>query len=116
MASANNDYSSASEESLTFYDEDYDVEIEEELEGDARSATRPEEDSEYDSEEGGPYEGEPLADEEYIENYNLVVREQAREEEQLTRRFEGTEYSNSRQKIRIFGSGVMIFFKVRPVV
>ena len=116
MASANNGYSSASEESLTFYDEDYDVEIEEELEGDARLATRPEEDSEYDSEEGGPYEGEPLADEEYIENYNLVVREQAREEEQLTRRFEGTEYSNSRQKIRIFGSSVMIFFKVRPVV
>ena len=72
--------------------------------------------TEYDSEEGGPHEGEPLADEEYIQNYYLVVREQAREEEQLTRRFEGIEYSNSRQKIRIFGSGVMIFFKVRPVV
>ena len=116
MASANNDYSSASEESLTFYDEDYDVEIEEELEGDARSATRPQEDSEYDSEEGGPYEGEPLADEDYIPNYNRVVREQAQEEEQLMRSFEGTEYSNSKQKNPDFGSGIMIFFKFRPVV
>ena len=112
MASANNGYSSASEESLTFYDEDYDVEIEEELEGDARSATRPQEDSEYDSEEGGPYEGEPLADEEYIQNYNRVVKEQAQEEEQLTRRFEGTEYSNSKQKNLDFWVGCHDFFQI----
>lgn len=92
MASPNNDDSSASELSVTFSDEDYDVEVEEEIEG-ARSETavRPGGDSDdFDSDEG-PYEGEPLADEEYIANYNRVVREQAQEEERLTRRFRGIE-------------------------
>ena len=47
-------------------------------------------DDEYDSEEG-PYGVEPLADEEYLGNYNRVVREQAQEEERLTRHFQGIE-------------------------
>ena len=96
MASSNNDEFSASEQSVTFSDEDYDVEIEEETEG-ARAATavRPNDsDDDYDSEEG-PYEGEPLADEEYLANYNRVVREQAQEEEKLTRCFRGTESLDS---------------------
>ena len=87
MASLNNDKFSASEQSETFSDEDYDVEIEEEIEG-ARAVTTAVDDNngEYDSDEG-PYEGEPLDDEEYLANYNRVVREQAQEEERLTRRF-----------------------------
>ncbi len=92
MASSNNDESSASEHSVVFSDEDYDVEVEEEIE-DARAATaaRPDDgDDEYDSEEG-PHGGEPLADEEYLANYNQVVRVQAEEEEQLSRRFQGIE-------------------------
>ena len=89
MGFSNNDDSSASEHSVAFPEEDYDVEVEEDIKG-ARAAS----DDEYESEEG-PYGVEPLASAEYLSNYNRVVRQKAQEEERLTRLYQGIESLDS---------------------
>ncbi len=90
MDSPKNDLSSSSDDSSSHSDNDYDLEIEEELEGAVAAVSLNHNDDDFASDEG-PYRDEPLADEEFMANYNREIRQIAERNQRLLRRFQGTE-------------------------
>ena len=92
MDSPKSDLSVSSDDSndaRSHSDNDYDLEVEDELDG-AVAAVSLEDGGDFDSDEG-PYRDEPLADEEFMDNYNREIRAIAERNQRLVRRFQGTE-------------------------
>eukprot|EP00112_Aurelia_sp_Birch-Aquarium-sp1_P001201 Seg1123.3 transcript_id=Seg1123.3/GoldUCD/mRNA.D3Y31 product="hypothetical protein" protein_id=Seg1123.3/GoldUCD/D3Y31 len=90
MDSPKNDLSASSDDSSSHSDNDYDLEVEEELEGAVAAVSLNHNDDDFDSDEG-PYRDEPLADKEFMANYNREIRQIAERNQRLLRRFQGTE-------------------------
>lgn len=90
MDSPTSDLSASSDDLSTHSDSNYDVEVEEELEG----AVALEDGGDFDWDDG-PYWDEPLADEEFMRNYNREIRVITECNERLVRRFQGAEQLQS---------------------